>query len=599
MRIRLAVLIALWLPAAASPAAAQRSVDYLIRVEDPGTQLYHVEAVLPATGEATLISLPSWTPGYYEVKNYARYVRNFRAYADDGSSLDWERADKDTWRIHCRGASTVRVSFDFLADDQSLDGSVLRSDFGFFNGTNLFVFPETGYDFPARVRFELPEGWRVATELRETGEPGVYSAADFHELVDNPTFVGHFAIDSAQADGRWIRLAVYPADVMSDGEFDTTLDALQRIADYSHDLFGEPPYDRYTTLVYAYSGQPQGGGGLEHANSHLDIVMASGFGNPEGTGVSFGLLSHEYYHAWNVKRIRPAEMWPYDYESEQYTPLLWISEGFTSYYGPLILTRTGLRDEEGFWSSMQGNIGGVESEPYQASVEDISLATWINPIPISGGYYYSKGSLIGLLLDIKIRSATENRHGLDDVMYRLYHEHFERDRGFTTEDFLRYVGEYIGQDEMWSFYRAHIDGREPLPYEEVLELAGMSFSVDTIVEPLLGIYPDYSQQGRVMIGNIVPGSSAAAAGLQAGDQLLRVGVVEVDGEGWADRYRAAYADSVGTPFAVEVLRDGERVTGQAEIRTRTRLEYRVEPVPNASERQMEVRRGIVEGVTRR
>jgi predicted metalloprotease with PDZ domain len=499
----LAVLIALLLPAAAIPAVAQSSVDYLIRVEDPGTQLFHVEAVLPANGAATLVSLPSWTPGYYETNNYARYVRNFTAHADDGSSLRWERADKDTWRILTRGASRVRVSFDFLANNVSLDGSVLRPDFGFFNGTNLFVFPETGYDFPARVRFELPAGWQVATELAETGEPGVYSAADFHELVDNPTFVGHFAIDSAQADGRWIRLAVYPADVMSDPAFEETLDALQRIADYSHDLFGAPPYERYTTFVYAYTGQANSGGGLEHANSHLDIVNAAGFQNAErGLGVSFGLLSHEYYHAWNVKRIRPAEMWPYDYENEQYTPLLWVSEGFTSYYGPLILTRTGLRDEEGFWTSMQGNIGGVESEPYQASVEDISLATWINPIPISGGYYYSKGALIGLLLDIKIRSATDNRHSLDDVMYQLYHEHYERNRGFTTEDFLRYVAEHIGEEEMQLFYRAHIDGREPLPYGEVLELAGMSFRVDTIVEPLLGIYPDYSQEGRVLIDDM-------------------------------------------------------------------------------------------------
>jgi predicted metalloprotease with PDZ domain len=240
----------------------------------------------------------------------------------------------------------------------------------------------------------------------------------------------------------------------------------------------------------------------------------------------------------------------------------------------------------------------VEGQPYQESVEDVSLTTWISPIPISGGYYYSKGSLIGLLLDIKIRDATDNRHSMDDVMYRLYHDHYERDRGFTTEDFLRYVGEHIGDDEMERFYRDHIDGRVALPYAEVLALAGMSFGVDTIVEPLLGIYTDYSQEGLAIVDGTVPGSSAIEAGLQTGDQLLRVGHVDVEGEGWAPRFREVYADSTGVPFTVEFLRNGEPMTGDAHIATQTRLEYRIEPLPNASERQLEIRRGVVEGVTR-
>ncbi len=402
------------------------------------------------------------------------------------------------------------------------------------------------------------------------------------------------------ADGRWIRLAVYPADAVPEVGWQMMLDALGKIADYAHDLFGEPPYDRYTTLLYLYEGEPSYGGGLEHANSHFDIGPAVAFRNAEQAIPEFGygLISHEYYHAWNVKRIRPAAMWPYDYEHEQYTPLLWVSEGFTSYYGPLILVRTGLTDEETFWGTMQGNISSVESQPYQESVEDVSLSTWIAPIPISGRYYYSKGSVIGLLLDIEIREATDNRHSLDDVMYRLYHDHYERGRGFTTEQLLDYIAEYIGQEQMQRFYRDHIDGRAPLPYREVLALAGMSFRVDTIVEPLLGIYPDYSQEGRVLVDDTVPGSSATEAGLRAGDQLLRVGVVEVAGAGWGERFREIYADSAGAPFTVEYLRNGERLSGDAHIGTRTRLEYGIEPLADAGARQLEIRRGIVEGATR-
>ena len=259
------------LMASAGAAWAQEPIDYLVKVEDPTSRLYNVEVELPATGDTTYVSLPSWTPGHYTLENYARYVRHFRA--EDGErSLRWDKADKDTWRIYSAGATTIRIAYEYFADVTELSQSLLRDDFGFFNGTNLFVYPEKTYDLPARVRFELPEGWRVATELRETGEPDVYTAADYHQLVDNPTFVGHFAMDSAQADGRWIRLAVYPADVMSEAAFGTTLDALQRIADYAHDLFGEPPYPRYTTFVYAYSGQARSAGGLSRASAQSDAA---------------------------------------------------------------------------------------------------------------------------------------------------------------------------------------------------------------------------------------------------------------------------------------------------------------------------------------
>ncbi len=308
-------------------------------------------------------------------------------------------------------------------------------------------------------------------------------------------------------------------------------------------------------------------------------------------------LSHEYYHAWNVKRIRPAEMWPYDYEREQYTPLLWVSEGFTSYYGPLILVRSGLWDEEAYWGSVSGQIDDVEEQPIQESVEDVSLSAWTSPTFIPRSYYYDKGALIGLLLDIKIRSATENRHGLDDVMARLYRDHYEQGRGFTTEDFLRYVAEHTGAESARDFYRRHIDGREPLPYREVLRLAGMSYVADTIVEPLLGVGLDYRPDALV-IESVVPGSAAAEAGLQAGDQLLRVGVVEAEGEGWGDVFRQTYADSIGAPLSVEVLRDGERVSGLGTLGTRTRIEHRLEPLADASESQLAIRRGLLEGVTR-
>ena len=592
-----APLVAALLTATAVVGRAQEPVQYRVQVEDPGSRLYHVEATLPTTGDVTLVSLPSWTPGHYKLENYARFVRHFAAVdGQSGAPLRWDKADKDTWRIVSRGASRVRVSFDYLAEEVGLSQSLLREDFGFFNGTNLFVFPETGYDFPAVVTFDLPAGWKVATELADGDEPGTFRARDYHELVDNPTFLGHFGIDSTLVDNTWIRLAVYPEDRFREPAKGMALEALGKMATLMHEWFGGPPYDRYTTLIYLAQEQILFFGGLEHAESHFDILPVVAFERPEFTFRSFlyRLLSHEYYHAWNVKRIRPVQLWPYAYDREQYTPLLWVSEGITDYYAHVILVRTGLWSDEAFWEAMREAIDNIERQPAHEAVEDASLNSWIEPVFISENYYYDKGALLGLLLDIRIRDATNNRHSLDDVMAKLYRERFQRDRGFTTDDFLGYVSEYLGDDFTESFYRRYVDGREPLPFRETFERAGMGFSSDTIVEPFFGVALGRAQDG-MRIRSVEPGSEAARAGLQPGDLLERVGSVEVTDGDWARAFRSTYGDSTGVEVAVAFRRGREDQATRARIGQRTRYQHRLQPLDDASPDQRALRRGLLTG----
>ncbi len=584
------------LMAIAGAAWAQEPIDYLVAVEDPTSRLYHVEVQLQATGDTTYVSLPSWTPGHYTLENYARYVRHFRA--EDGErSLRWDKADKDTWRIYSAGAATIRIAYEYFADVTELSQSLLRDDFGFFNGTNLFVYPETGYDFPARVRFDLPEGWRVATELRESGKPGVYKAKDYHELVDNPTFVGHFAIDSIEVDGRWTRLAVYPGNHLIEPVRSKALEALAKIASTLHDMFGEPPYERYTTFIYLAGADYLYIAGLEHANSQFDIMPSILFDQAQFTFKEYilPLLAHEYYHAWNVKRIRPAGLWPYAYDREQFTPLLWVAEGITDYYANVVMSRAGLWSEKAFWTVTQNLITSVEDEPAHEAVEDASLNTWIEPTFINQYYYYDKGALIGLLLDIRIRHATGGKHSLDDVMVRLYREHYMKDTGFTTDDFLGYVGEYIGLDQAESFYRNYVDGREPLPYKETLALAGMKFETDTIAEPYFGVQLASRRKDHMVVREVVAGSPAARAGVQVGDELRWVGVVEVTDSDWADDFHRAYADSVGAPITVFYEQGGEKVERRVKVGGRTRYEHRLEPFGAASENQVALKRSLLDG----
>jgi predicted metalloprotease with PDZ domain len=572
----------------------------LVKVEDPASKLYHVEAVLSVVEDTLLVSLPAWTPGHYELENYARYVRHFEVSTGEGSALRWDKVDADTWRIISPGAERVRVAFDFLADSVSLSGSMLKPDFGYFNGTNFFVHPEGSYDFSARVRFELPEGWQVATELADGDEGGVYVANDYHELVDNPTFVGHFGIDSVAVDSRWIRMAVYPESYFEGRRSrakEMALAALTKIASASHDLFGEPPYDRYTVFVYLEEDQITYAGGLEHANSHLDVMPAAIFEHPVYTFRQFfyRLLSHEYYHAWNVKRIRPAALWPYEYDRQQYTPLLWVSEGITDYYAHLILTRFGLWGENEFLLAVREWIISVEGQPEREAVEDASLNTWVDPTFVDRYLYYDKGALLGLLLDIMIRTATEDRRSLDDVMRTLYREHYLRGDGFTTDDFLSYVGEHVGKEAAAAFFRDYVDGREPLPYRETLALAALKFQADTIVEPFFGVQVAMGRDDRMVVRQVVPGSAAAQAGLRLRDHLKWVGNVKVDDENWGDAFKNTYADAAGQSLTVVFERDDREITREVTVRTRTRYEYRLNADAEASSDLRERRRRMLEG----
>jgi predicted metalloprotease with PDZ domain len=307
----------------------------------------------------------------------------------------------------------------------------------------------------------------------------------------------------------------------------------------------------------------------------------------------YSLYSHEYVHAWNVKRIRPTEMWPYDYDEWQPTPLLWVSEGITDYYGDLVLARTGLWAPDELWTSFAQAAQGVADEP-PYSVEDSSLETWLDPIDVSSQFYYSKGKLLGFLLDAMIRDATDGASSLDDVMRRLFRERYQAGRGFTTDDVLDFVDDYVDAAEVRSFYERYVDGRDPLPYGEVLAKVGLAYRVETTMPPFLGIGAQAGPSGETVITDITPGSAAEAAGIQEGDVLLTVGEVQVVPDAdWAATFRERYAGAEGAPLPIVVRRDGAAVTLQGTVRTRERTDVIIEPDPAAGERAQRLREGLL------
>jgi len=337
----------------AVPLSAQTPtpVKYEVSIPSPAARLFHVSAEFPARGKDTLfVSLPAWSPGSYEIQNYARYVRHFGAKNARGQPLFWDRLDKDTWRVVTSRSDIVTAEFDYLADTIDLSLARIAGDFGQFLGTNVFLYEERQLERPAEVRFTLPAGWQVTTALKGGGN-GPYTAPNYHELADAQTFVGKYSLDSLQVDGKSVRIAVWPADAYTTAVQRNMRAAVEKIAKSENGLFGGPPYDHYTVFFNVIREPINFGGGLEHSASQFDIMPQAAFADAAGNFGDFmvPLMSHEYFHLFNVKRIRPAEMWPYDYHAEQYTPLLWWSEGVTDYYADLTNIRSGLWTTSSSW----------------------------------------------------------------------------------------------------------------------------------------------------------------------------------------------------------------------------------------------------------
>jgi predicted metalloprotease with PDZ domain len=330
------------------------------------------------------------------------------------------------------------------------------------------------------------------------------------------------------------------------------------------------------------------GGGLEHQSSQVDQVLTSRL-----DGNTSSLYSHEFFHAWNVKRLRPADLVPYRYDAAQPTTWLWVSEGVTDYYGALALVRGGVEDSTAFFNFIANEISSVASAPLTA-VSDASLNSWINPADGSSGLYYPKGGLTGFLLDVLIRDASDNRSTLDDVMRRLYFATYKRGKGFTGADWWGEVSYAARGKSFADFGRLYVDGREPLPVESVLSLAGLRFESDTIREPRPGIGTASDSSG-VRISQVGSTSAAAAAGARVGDQIVSIGDVMITNDDWFEKVRTRYAGTILTTLPLVVRRGSESLTLQLPVRLSLSVRTRVVPLPNAPAKAARIRHGILTG----
>ncbi len=577
-------------PSAVPAAISDVRYDVTFNASTAASHTIKVAMSFRAGGdEPVRLSLPAWTPGSYELDHFARNISNFAATTAAGP-LDWDMTDYDTWRVFPAQGQTVTLSFDYRADTLDVGMAWTAPDFAFFNGTNVFLYPEgRGLDFPAVVAVRTEPGWSVATGMEPTGNLGEYAVGNFHDLVDMPTYIGHYDIDSLQIEERWYRMATYPVGVLAGEQREELWEQTRRMMPPMSAVFGETPWDSYTILMVFDDGFG-GASALEHQNSHLGIYITQAIGSPFLPTV----VAHENFHAWNVKRLRPTELVPYDYGRAQPTTLLWVSEGITDYYADLAMVRGGNWSPEDFYQNTASKIGQVaNSRP--VALEDASLSTWIAPADGTAYLYYPKGSLAGFMLDILIRDASNNQHSLDDVMRELYYDTYKEGRGFSEEQWWEAVRNAAGGRSFEEFHARYVDGREPYPWDEILPLAGMVLAVDSTMVPRIGVSTNRDSLGTRVV-RVVPGSAAAEAGLEVGDYLLAVGDAEVNEGSWAADFRAHYADvAEGTPYEIVVQRDGESLALQTRMQFASQVRSEIGEDPGASAKAVRIREGILQG----
>jgi predicted metalloprotease with PDZ domain len=572
----------------AATSAEVRDIRYDVTFDHASAAQRLVKVVTSfsvAGGGSVMLSLPEWTPGAYEISNFARWVLDF-APKGDGRDLAWSKQDYDTWRIETAGAKSITVSFSYVAD--TLDNAMAwsRRDFLLFNGTNLFLYPEgRPLTFLSRVTVHTEPEWRVVTGMHSEGANS-YSASNYHDLADMPFFVGRFDLDSAQISGKWVRLVTYPQGSVSGAARLTAWDQLKRVIPPEVAVFGEVPWENYTVMQIADSSY-QGASGLEHQSSHVDVVTPAAI----GSGFQPSLYAHEIFHSWNVKRLRPAEMWPYMYDRTQPTPWLWVSEGITDYYADLAELRGGVIDENGFYAATAAKIREV-ADTRPVSLDDASIDTWIHPVDGTQYTYYPKGSLAGFMLDIMIRDASDNQHSLDDVMRELYTTVYKNGRGFTSGDWWSAVSRAASGKSFADFAARYIEGREEFPWDRVLVLAGMRVARPST--PRVGVYT-VADSGGVLVTRVEEGSSASAAGVREGDYLLAIGDIPVTDEQFGEHFRAKFGSAAeGSPILMRVRRNGAPLTLTGKLRFAPG-DVVLSADPKAGAKALKIRNGILKG----
>jgi len=585
---------------AAKPSAAP--LKYELAFEHPNTHLLDVTIhASDLKGSTVEFAIPDWAPGSYYIENYSANVQRFRATSADGKALSWRKTDSQTWQIDLAGATAVTISYQVFANTLQNNIAQYNERHAFIGGPSVWMYLVDGKDRPIELSVAAPSGWKIATGMEHTSDH-TFAAADYNWFADAPFEISDFAEKDFEVLGTTYHVIVH--DVENKKDFTKFANDLQKTVATIVPLFqsvtGTPQAAPFKDYYFIFHIWPQTGGGLEHLNS-TQINFTTDWDSTEplpGTTLNqydlkLFVAAHEFFHAWNVKRLRPLPLGPFDYTQMVHTPSLWISEGLTSYYGSLSVERAGLVPPQQYLDGIARLITNFEAKPgrKERSIEDTSWDTWFsNPMSISQANnlantyysYYDGGQIMGHILDFAIRDNTNNQKSLDDWMRLLYSRYALPKPGFKPEDAIHAANEVAGKD-VSDVFRRYISGTEPIPYEQYFALAGIE--VTKKVDPdkaWVGIEVKKSDDGHAQIRNVIPGSPAENAGLSNDDVIYAIDSRALEADGVNAQLSSR---KPGDTLRITVLRLGEFREFLVTPTTNPNPTYSLKPMENQTEKQ--------------
>jgi len=565
-------------------------VTYRVSMEEPWTHCFQVRMTVKrveglGTGEKMAFLMPVWTPGSYTIRDFSRNVLSIHASDESGKPLQVEQDSKSRWLVSAGGSREVSVNYRVYAFLLSTNTSYIDGDHAIINGASLFLYADGYQDSAAIVELVPHESWKaVTTGLQSAGTGGwTFTSPNYDVLVDSPFEVGNQHVHSFQVGGAEYQVSIFAQKEIDEATF--TRD-IKRIVESTVPVYADLPFKRYAFLVDFVA---EGYGGLEHLNSTHCIGSYFALEPPEEYRSFLTLFSHEFFHAWNVKRMRPIALGPFDYSAENYTRSLWVAEGLTSYYENQILRRAGIFSVSEFLDQMADPINYVKSLPSSRvqTPEESSFDAWIRfykpdeNTPNVSPSYYRQGAVLGMMLDLQTRMSTGGSKSLDDAMRMVYSETYLREgRGYTDEEFMQACGRVSGgsTDEV---FRKYVHGREEADFDAYLRYAGMQLTPKTppsTNDGFLGIRvkgaPALTVQTRLT------GSPAEQSDISAGDEIIATDGLRTDAQKLAF-YIANRRP--GTEVELTVSRGGVLRVISARLASKPVFEYRITKTDSATD----------------
>ncbi|HEX9422242.1 MAG TPA: PDZ domain-containing protein [Pyrinomonadaceae bacterium] len=589
-------------------------IAFTVSLPKPHTHMLDVEmrvtrGVSQQVPKEELLVMPAWTPGSYLIREFERHVQDFTATDASGQPLKWEKINKDSWRITSNGSRDWRAAYRVYANELSVRTNEVNSEHAFWNNAALLMYLEGFLNAPSTLHVLAPQPWKVATGLPPApGQKNTFRADNFDILYDSPVEVSNFKTLSFEVKG-------VPHRIVIDGEGNYDPEKMRvdvkKIVETEVELMGgEVPYHDYTFILHLRSNA---GGGLEHLNSTALGYPSFGFKPERSDGVNsaapgaspqrtyqgfLSLVAHEFFHLWNVKRIRPDALGPFDYTEENYTRLLWVAEGITDYYARLVLRRAGLISENEFLSENAKVFQNLQNTPGRLvmSVEEASFDTWIkyyrqdeNSVN-SQVDYYDKGAILGLLLDLEVRRQSRGAKSLDDVMRYLYTGFYKKNRNHTPHDFQQ-AFELMAGSSLEQFFANYVRGREEFDYDSALAAAGLRLDKTAATDGSKAVEKAYlgadlAQEGdRLLVKKVYAGAPAYEQGLNTGDQIIALNNTRTN----KDFLDARLAEKrPGDLVTLTIFRSDNLSTLLIKLGGRVNAVYRIVPVDNSTKEQKRI-----------